>query len=164
MASFDYDVLIVGSGLGGSVAALRAAEKGYRKIHLHKNTTLTPEQYIAGLTDFSPGRSAVFSKSADDYLKDHSVGETDADVTEGSGKTTDSNTWGGPSGYTYTFRPLPDGKPRWTSSSSGRGRTPKGDSWRWCSGASEKRVLAKAFSQRVEAIEVRDDAARAATG
>jgi len=30
MAGFDYDVLIVGSGFGGSVAALRAAEKGYR--------------------------------------------------------------------------------------------------------------------------------------
>jgi cholesterol oxidase len=30
MASFDYEVVIVGSGFGGSVAALRAAEKGYR--------------------------------------------------------------------------------------------------------------------------------------
>ena len=30
MANFDYDVLIVGSGFGGSVAALRAVEKGYR--------------------------------------------------------------------------------------------------------------------------------------
>jgi cholesterol oxidase len=30
MARFDYDVVIVGSGFGGSVAALRAAEKGYR--------------------------------------------------------------------------------------------------------------------------------------
>ena len=30
MATFDYDVVIIGSGFGGSVAALRAAEKGYR--------------------------------------------------------------------------------------------------------------------------------------
>ena len=30
MAGFDYDVMIVGSGFGGSVAALRAAEKGYQ--------------------------------------------------------------------------------------------------------------------------------------
>ena len=30
MASFDRDVVIIGSGFGGSVAALRAAEKGYR--------------------------------------------------------------------------------------------------------------------------------------
>jgi cholesterol oxidase len=28
--SFDYDVVVIGSGFGGSVAALRAAEKGYR--------------------------------------------------------------------------------------------------------------------------------------
>jgi cholesterol oxidase len=30
MSNFDYDVAIIGSGFGGSVAALRAAEKGYR--------------------------------------------------------------------------------------------------------------------------------------
>jgi choline dehydrogenase-like flavoprotein len=30
MAIFDYDVAIVGSGFGGSVAALGAAEKDYR--------------------------------------------------------------------------------------------------------------------------------------
>jgi cholesterol oxidase len=30
LATFDYDVVIIGSGFGGSVAALRAAEKGYR--------------------------------------------------------------------------------------------------------------------------------------
>lgn len=30
MARFDYDLVIIGSGFGGSVAALRAAEKGYR--------------------------------------------------------------------------------------------------------------------------------------
>jgi cholesterol oxidase len=30
MARFDYDVVVIGSGFGGSVAAFRAAEKGYR--------------------------------------------------------------------------------------------------------------------------------------
>ena len=54
-------------------------------IHMHQTTTLTPEQYIAGLTDFGPGRSKLFGNSADDYLKVHSRGPSQADVTEGSG-------------------------------------------------------------------------------
>ena len=29
MAAFDYDVIVIGSGFGGAVAAMRAAEKGY---------------------------------------------------------------------------------------------------------------------------------------
>ena len=32
---------------------------------------MTPEQYIAGLTDFGPGRSKLFGNSADEYLKVH---------------------------------------------------------------------------------------------
>jgi len=39
-------------------------------IHFHQTTTSTPEQF-AGLTDFGPGRSKVFAKSADSYLKLH---------------------------------------------------------------------------------------------
>ena len=96
-------------------------------IHMHQTTTLTPGQYIAGLTDFGPGRSKLFGNSADGYLKVHSHGPSQADVTEGSAgiwerlrydwsdpnhvvlTTTDSNTCGGASGHTYTFTRRTDG-------------------------------------------------------
>ena len=32
MSAFDYDVIVIGSGFGGSVAALRATEKGYYDV------------------------------------------------------------------------------------------------------------------------------------
>src|SRR5436309_12170971 len=54
-------------------------------IHLHQTTTSTPAQYVAGLTDFGPGRSKLFGNSADEYLKVHDRGPSQADVTEGSG-------------------------------------------------------------------------------
>ena len=56
-----------------------------REIHFHQTTTLTPEQFVAGLTDFGSGRSKLFGNSADEYLKVHSQGRSEADVTEGSG-------------------------------------------------------------------------------
>jgi hypothetical protein len=145
------------------------------KIHFHKNTTLTPEQYIAGLTDFSPGRSKIFSKSADDYLKVHSVGASEADVTEGSGgvwerlqydwsnpervvlKTTDSNTWGGASGYTYTFKPLPQGETEVDVDIVREGKNVKGKALALVLGTVGKGVLAKAFDQSITAIETRNN-------
>lgn len=54
-------------------------------IHMHQTTTSTPEQFLAALIDFGPGRSKIFGNSADDYLKVHRRGPSDADVTEGSG-------------------------------------------------------------------------------
>ena len=56
-----------------------------RTIQLHQTTTLTPEQYIAGLTNLGPCRSKLFGISADEYLKVHHLGLSQADVTEGSG-------------------------------------------------------------------------------
>ncbi|WP_329118468.1 GMC family oxidoreductase [Streptomyces sp. NBC_01465] len=41
-AEFDYDVLIVGSGFGGSVSALRLTEKGYRVGVLEAGRRFTP--------------------------------------------------------------------------------------------------------------------------
>ena len=96
-------------------------------IEFHATTTTTPEEYIAGLTDFGPGRAELFGNSADSYLEVHSSSATEIDVTEGSGgvwerelydlsdpervviKTIDSNTWGGDSGHTYTFTRNADG-------------------------------------------------------
>jgi hypothetical protein len=54
-------------------------------IHLHRTTSITAEQYIAALTYFGPGRSKLFGNSADEYLKVHQRGLSEADVTEGSG-------------------------------------------------------------------------------
>ena len=52
-------------------------------IHLHQTTTATPEQFVAAITEFGPGRSELFPNSADDQLKVHDQGPDHADVTEG---------------------------------------------------------------------------------
>ena len=43
-------------------------------IHFKQTTTATPEQFIAGLTDFGPGRGKIFGNSTDEYLKVHKKG------------------------------------------------------------------------------------------
>jgi hypothetical protein len=149
------------------------------KIHFNHKTTLTPAQYIAGLTDFGPGRSKVFSNSADDYLKVHHVGTYKADVTEGSGgvwerldydwsdpnrvvlTTTDSNTWGGASGYTYTFRRSPDGATEVDVVIVREGKNAKGKVLALVLGTVGKGVLAKAFTKSIKAIEARNQGAPA---
>jgi hypothetical protein len=143
------------------------------KVHFHQTATLTPAQYIAGLTDFGPGRSKVFSKSADDYLKVHSLGATEADVTEGSGgvwerlhydwsdpthvilKTTDSNTWANTSGYTYTFSDQ-NGMTDVNVEIVREGKNAKGRFLGLVLGTVGKGVLGKAFANSVKAIDARD--------
>ncbi len=94
-----------------------------------------------GVREAKGSSSNLFGNSADEYLKVHSRGPTQADVTEGSGgiwerlhydwsdpnhvvlTTTDSNTWGGASSHTYTFTRRPDGLTESTWSSYARART-----------------------------------------
>jgi hypothetical protein len=92
-------------------------------IHLCQTTSSTPEQYVAGLTDFGPGRLKLFGNSADDYLKGPLRRRRDGRLGWHLGRlhydwsdpnrvvltTTDSNLWGGASGHTYTFARRPDG-------------------------------------------------------
>jgi hypothetical protein len=143
-------------------------------IHLHQTTTLTPEQYLAGLTDFGPGRAKLFANSADDYLKVHEQDSAHADVTEGSGgiwerlhydwsdpghvvlTTTDSNTWGGASGYVYTFAPRPDGATNIDVDIVREGKNLKGQFLGFVLGTVGKGVLEKAFVNSVRVIEARN--------
>ena len=149
-------------------------------IHFHLTTTATPEQFVAGLTDFGPGREELFGNSADEYLKVHDLGLDHADVTEGSGgvwerldydwsdpdrvvmKTTDSNVWGGDSGHTYTFTRRADGKTDLDAVVVREGKNLKGRALALVLGTVGKRVLEKALGNTVKAIEARNAGARVA--
>jgi hypothetical protein len=146
-------------------------------IHFHQTTTVTPEQYVAGLTDFGLGRSKLFGNSADEYLKVHQIGRTEADVTEGSGgiwerlhydwsdanhvvlTTTDSNLWGGASGHTYTFKRHRNGTTDIDVDVVREGKNLKGRLLGFVLGTIGKSVLEKAFENSVKAIEARNYAA-----
>jgi hypothetical protein len=143
-------------------------------IHFHLTTTSTPEQFIAGLTDFGPGRSKLFGNSADGYLKVHQQGSGQADVTEGSSgiwerlhydwsdpnhvvlKTTDSNLWGGSSGHTYTLTRKPNGTTDVDVVVVREGKNFKGRALGTVLGVFGKGVLGKAFEKTLKAIEARN--------
>jgi hypothetical protein len=143
-------------------------------IRLSATTTSTPEQFIAGLTDFGPGRSKLFGNSTDGYLKVHSQGPHEADVTEGSAgiwerlhydwsdpehvvlTTTDSNVWGGHSSHTYNFTRRPDGTTAVDVVVVREGKNFRGRLIGIVVGTVGKRVLEKAFGSTVKAIEARN--------
>jgi hypothetical protein len=143
-------------------------------IHLHETTTATPEQFIAALTDFGPGRSKLFGNSADGYLKVHERSATEADVTEGSAgiwerlhydwsdpnhvlmKTIDSNTWGGNSRHVYTFTRNPDGTTDLDAVIVRDGKNLKGRLLGAVVGSIGKGHLAKAMHNTVKAVEARN--------
>jgi len=146
-------------------------------IRYSHTTTATPEQFIAALTDFGPGREKLFGKSSDGDLKVHSQGQHEADVTEGSGgvwerlhydwsdpdrvvlTVTDSNTWGGHSGYTYTFTRQPDGASEVHVVNVREGKNLKGRVLALVLGTVGKSVLVKEFDKTIKAIEAGNAAA-----
>jgi hypothetical protein len=142
-------------------------------FHFTETTTATPEQFVASLTDFGPGRKELFGNSSDDYLKVHEKGPTTAVVTEGSNgiwerlqydwsdphhvvlTTVDSNIWGGASGHTYDLTPRPDGTTEVQVDVVREGKNLKGRATGLLVGAVGKGVLHKAFKNTIRAVEDR---------
>ena len=105
----------------------------------------------------------------------HSQGPTEADVTEGSNgiwerlhydwsdprrvtmTTTDSNTWGGHSGHTYTLTPRPDGTTDVDVVVVREGKNLKGRLIGVLVATGGKRVLGGALDKTVKAIEARNN-------
>ncbi|MCX8564585.1 hypothetical protein OS122_27250 [Mycolicibacterium mucogenicum] len=143
-------------------------------IRFQTTTSATPEQFVQGLTDFGPGREQVFPNSADSYLEVHHVTTGRADVTEGSGgvwerltydwtdptrvllTTTDSNVFGGASGYVYTLTRQGDGTTHVDLEIVREGKNVKGKALSWALGTVAKGKLRKAFDTSVRGIETRN--------
>jgi len=143
-------------------------------IHFKLTTTATPEQFIAGLTDFGPGRKELFGNSTDEYLKVHKKDTNYADVTEGSGgiwerldynwsdpthivlTTTDSNLWGGRSGHTYTLTRQPNGTTDVDVVIVREGKNLKGRLLGAFLGIAGKGQLQNWFAKTLKAIEARN--------
>jgi hypothetical protein len=142
-------------------------------IRFSETTSATPEEFVAAVTDFGPGRGELFGNSTDDYMKVHSQGPTEADVTEGSRgiwerlrydwsnpdrivmTTIDSNTWSDKSGHTYTFTRNPDGTTKIDVVVVRDGKNLKGRAVGIVVGTVGKGALAKAFKGTVKAVEAR---------
>ena len=144
-------------------------------FHFTQTTTSTPDQFIAGLTDFGPGRKKLFENSADGDLEVHNQGPTDADVTEGSGgiwerlhydwsdpshvvlTTTDSNAWADGPSHTYTFKRHPDGTTEVDYVVVRDGKNLKGRVLGVVLRTIGKGRIKGAFEKAVKAIEARSD-------
>ena len=143
-------------------------------IHLNQTTTATPEQILAGLTDFGPGRKELFGNSTDEYLQVHDQSPGHADVTEGSRgvwerlrydwtdpthvvmTTTDSNVWGGHSGHTYILTPKPNHTTDVNVVVVREGKNLKGRVLELVVGGLGKRTLEKQLDKTLKTIEARN--------
>jgi hypothetical protein len=142
-------------------------------IHFTVSTTATPAQFVAGLTDFGPGRAELFGNSKDSYLRVHSQGVAEANVTEGSAgiwerlhydwadvnhvvlTTTDSNTWSNTSSHTYTLAPQPGGSTLITVDVVRDGKNLKGRLIGLLVSVVGRRLLEGQFRKTLTAIESR---------
>jgi hypothetical protein len=148
-------------------------------VHFTKTTTATPEEFIAALTDFGPGRAEIWGNTADSQLEVYSQSPGHADVKEGTSatwerldydwtnpervvlKTTDSNTWGRNSGYTYTLKRGTDGTTTIDIEIVREGKNLKGRFLELVISTVGKGVLPKTYDKSLKAIEARSKPANA---
>jgi hypothetical protein len=97
------------------------------QIHFEVTSDVEPERFTGALTDFSPSRAEIWPNVDGEHLKVHEVGDTWADVTEGSSfaggvwernrydwstpgtvrvETIESNTWAPGSSWLYQVEPV----------------------------------------------------------
>jgi hypothetical protein len=147
-------------------------------MHFNQTTPLTPEQFIAGLTDFGSDRSKLFANSADVCFKVHYVGRSEADVTEGSHgiwerlyydwsdhnrvilTTTDSNVWECGSSYTYILTRHADGTTDIDVRLASEGKNLMGSALGLLLRTVGRGVLRRRFENLVKAIEARNGVAQ----
>jgi hypothetical protein len=100
------------------------------RIEFDVRTDVSPDRFIAALTDFSPKRAEIWPNIDSEHLKVHEVGADSADVTEGSSlaggvwernrydwstpgtvrvETIESNTWRPGSSWLYKVEPAGTG-------------------------------------------------------
>jgi len=100
------------------------------RIEFDVTTGVSPDRFVAALTDFSPARADIWPNIDAQHLKVHEVGPASADVTEGSSlaggvwernrydwstegtvrvETTESNTWRPGSFWLYRIEPAGTG-------------------------------------------------------
>jgi hypothetical protein len=93
-------------------------------LHVQAETTVTPEQFLAALTDFGPNRRNIWGNSQSTHFILHNIDANGADVTEGSKifggvweriqydwsnphiiklRATDSNIWAKGSGWQFNI-------------------------------------------------------------
>jgi hypothetical protein len=100
------------------------------RVEFDINSGVSPDRFIAALTDFSPARADIWPNIDAQHLKVHEVGPDSADVTEGSSlaggvwernrydwstpdtvrvETIESNTWRPGSSWLYRVTPTGTG-------------------------------------------------------
>ncbi len=69
---------------GGTLRGPAAEEPALAKIHYEADGAIAPDRFIAALTDFSSRRTEVWPNLSPEYFKVHALGDTWADVQEGT--------------------------------------------------------------------------------